>query len=126
MSRLDHCPHGREICETCHPDTETALGACELCDNPAVVQVGEYGMCAMHRSMRPVGPKPDTALVSPTPRWDIAGHPDVAVHMALADLTVQVARIANALEYQAGMKPDGFPCTDNERLGLHGRDGRPS
>lgn len=64
-------------------------------------------------------------LQSPTPRWDIAGHPDVAIHCAIADLTVQVARIANVLEYtMANIEPKTFPCTDNEKLGLHGRAGR--
>jgi hypothetical protein len=56
---------------------------------------------------------------SPVPRWEVAGHVDVAIHCAIADLTVQVARIANALEYQLGIQPDKFPETDNDVLGAN-------
>lgn len=57
----------------------------------------------------------DQQRISPTPRWDIARHVDVAVHAAIADLTVQVARIANVLEYtMANIEPNRFPDTTNE------------
>lgn len=55
--------------------------------------------------------------ISPTPRWDKAGHVDVAIHCAIADLTVQVARIANVLEYtMASIDPKMFPDTSNKQI----------
>lgn len=52
--------------------------------------------------------------ISAIPRWMNSGHVDVAIHCALADLAVQVARIANALEYQLNIDPTDFPDTSNK------------
>ena len=129
----NYCP----ACECAMPDECGCTHTCGRCGDTGMVNHGsDYETpcdCDNDAARDAAGEQPsdpryetyaEKNLISPTPRWDIAGHPDVAIHMAIADLTVQVARIANALEYHSGINPKEFPCTDNEMLGLHGRDGR--
>ncbi len=57
----------------------------------------------------------DRPRISPTPRFDSNDPRNLSsIACAIADLTVQVARIANALEYQLNIEPTKFPDTSNE------------